>query len=167
MSIQYKGSVLVYSIYWPSRHKGVHICCTGVNDSQILVPFALWAKFPSYRPFLHKCTQWLPKDFEHYKVKGTPHTCVISVPASQISLWFALQRAVLEMHGCQKSEMHRMTSHWPGKPNGESCRVCTKHLPQKPKFWSVSPYNRFRDTRLSKIGNIRNAPHDPRMTLNT
>ena len=61
---------------------------------------------------------------------------------------FALRPTVVEIQGCPKSEMHRMTSEWPWTLNSQRYHLYSKYERLKPTFWSVSlyahPFSRYK-----------------------
>ena len=134
--------------------------CPWVPDS---VRFTQWPQVFELQAICDKCIQ---NDLEHYKVKGT-NTCICatSTPDSQISLRFSQQRAVSEVHGCQKSQIHWMNSEsdWPWTLNGQKYAA---FITLEQNFCPLrSTTSCFRNTKtLSKIGNARN---ELRMTLYT
>ncbi len=62
-----------------------------------------------------KCTGWPQNDLKHLTDNSYPLHTKYS-PEAQISLRFALQPTILQMLGCWKSEMNRMTPDWPYNP---------------------------------------------------
>ena len=54
---------------------------------------------------------------------------------------FALRTALFKVQSLRKSKMHRITPGWTWTFNSQKYLVYTKHLPLRPKFWSVSLYH--------------------------
>ena len=156
----------LYTNTWGT--KVLHICCTSVLGSQILVCFALLATFLSYRlcaPNAYRCTtlsnpigrfvhRMTPKDLEH-KVKASPY--VFISPKLQFR-FMTRYRQIWDKctEGPQKG-----LGHYKAKGTPYICYQCPR-VPHFTPFYSTT--NSFRDTKLSII---RNAPNDLRMTLNT
>ncbi len=72
-------------------------------------------------PFWKKCTEWPQNDFESYKV-NVPHTCVIGIHESQISVHFALWPAVLEIQTILR-QVHQMTPKWSWTLQGQNIPI--------------------------------------------
>ena len=91
--------------------------------------------FPRYRVIKNqKCTEWPQIEIEHLSQKYTIYS---KSSGAQIMVCLALQQAVSEIQGRQKSEMHWMTPNWTGTLNSQKYPVYTKDLPPRPKFWSA------------------------------
>ncbi len=75
-----------------------------------------------------KYTKWPQNDLEYWTVKTT---LCLSTPEFHISLSFALRRAIFQIKGCQKSEMHRITADWPWTLNCQKYLVYIEYLAPK------------------------------------
>ncbi len=96
-----------------------------------------------------------------------------SLLEAKMSLCFILRPAVLEIQGCRKSENHSTTPEWPQALNCQKYPVYTVKstlytLNTQPRGSNFTHFcsttYRFRDTRLSKIGNTQ---YNLRMTSST
>ncbi len=89
------------------------ICVLIVSSGPKFKSVSLYTQlFTSYGSFWDKCTEWPPELIG--TIQGQMcHLHVLFIPLrSQISLRFALRPALFPIHGW-KSQMHRITLHWP------------------------------------------------------
>ncbi len=132
-----------------TRSKVPHICGTSVSESQISVSLALRPAVFGLQAILNALND--PKYLEHYKVKRTPYS-ITSVPESHHAMHLLV------------------TGHFETDPK-MTLNTIRSNIPIYvlliPLGRNIHPvflyYGRFRDRRLSKIGN---APNNTRMTLN-
>ena len=85
-----------------------------------------------------------PKLNLHTQQAKWPCIHYILTPEAQILVRFTLRLAVSEIkhvQGRQKSEMHRMTPHWPWILNSQKYSIYNIYLPLRSKFWPVSLYD--------------------------
>ena len=77
---------------------------------------------------------------------------------TQILVRFALQIAVSEIQGRQKSETHRMPPNWTWTLNSQKYPVYTKYVLLRPKFWSGllydQPFSRYKVVDKSEISEM-------------
>ncbi len=102
--------------------------------------------FPKYNMYKvsenWKCIKWPQMELKHLTAKVL-YIHYILTPKAHILVHFALPLAISEIHvhGRRKSEMHWTTPNWTWTLNSQKHSTYTKHLPLRPKFWSISLYD--------------------------
>ncbi len=117
-------------------------------------------RLPSYRPFFDKCTQWPQMTLNTTRSK-VPHTCVTSLPGTQLSVHFPLRQAFFELQATLR-QVHQMTPKDPGHYKVKGTPYMWYHCPWIIKFQSVSLY----DQPFWVTGQFETiSPNDSKMTL--
>ncbi len=80
-------------------------------------------------------------ELEHVTVKGSLYT-LNNYPEAQVLVHFALRSVVFKIPGHRNSEIHQITPNWTWTLNSQNYSIYIEYLLQRPKFWSISLYNK-------------------------